>query len=405
VQDCGNCDGDSCNDWCYADDCSISAQFCNGGVCVDCLDDCTAGSQQCMGDTVQDCIDCDADVCLDWCDITDCTLTSEVCSGGSCVSCLDECVVGFTQCNGDTVQDCSDCDADTCNEYCDTVTDCSLAGEVCVLGACIPCSDECMIGDLGCNGDIITDCGECDLDTCTEYCDTATDCMATGDNCSAGVCAPCTNECAAIGDTDCLGDSIITCGNYDGDPCLEYAPTFDCSSTGLTCDNGSGSGVCVCTHECAGSDPMSCNGNIVEACSDCDADPCLESCQIFNCGASGGTCSGGTCTGSTCTAGPNIGWNGTCDQFCNAMGVDSLSVSFNAHNVPCSAVYPPCGFESPGSCVPGSYPGCLSTFGQTPASANNNDVIYCENREVNGLAPPNPYDCNHYTMTGCYCDC
>lgn len=47
----------------------------------------------------------------------------------------------------------------------------------------------------------------------------------------------CSNECSAIGLTQCNGSGYQTCGNYDSDNCLEYGAVVDCTS-GESCQNG-----------------------------------------------------------------------------------------------------------------------------------------------------------------------
>ena len=103
-------------------------------------------------------------------------------------------------------------------------------------GVLLGCVDECqMQGAAQCAGDQIQTCGDYDADSCLELGPPA-DCAVAGEVCQGGVCAPpCMNECPSQGATQCLGDQVITCGNYDADTCLEWSPSSACPTAGQVC--------------------------------------------------------------------------------------------------------------------------------------------------------------------------
>jgi hypothetical protein len=171
------------------------------------------------------------------------------CSNGSCIqnqtflNCTNECLfVGSTMCNGDYIQTCGNYDADLCLEW-NSGTYCTYG---CAGGLCLSqinvtnCTDSCnYVGQTQCNGDYIQTCGNYDADLCLEwnsgtYCDYG---------CAGGLCLSqinvtnCTDSCNYVGQTQCNGDYIQTCGNYDADLCLEW-------NSGTYCDYGCYSGYC-----------------------------------------------------------------------------------------------------------------------------------------------------------------
>ncbi|HLC89180.1 MAG TPA: PEGA domain-containing protein [Candidatus Nanoarchaeia archaeon] len=48
----------------------------------------------------------------------------------------------------------------------------------------------------------------------------------------------CTNNCSTLGQTTCSGNYVKTCGDYDGNSCLEW-------NTGTYCSNGCSAGACL----------------------------------------------------------------------------------------------------------------------------------------------------------------
>jgi hypothetical protein len=116
----------------------------------------------------------------------------------------------------------------------------------CSNGSCIQnqtflnCTNECLfVGSTMCNGDYIQTCGNYDADLCLEW-NSGTYCTY---GCAGGLCLSqinvtnCTDSCNYVGQTQCNGDYIQTCGNYDADLCLEW-------NSGTYCDYGCYSGYC-----------------------------------------------------------------------------------------------------------------------------------------------------------------
>ncbi len=97
--------------------------------------------------------------------------------------------------------------------------------------ALLGCVDECVAGAERCDSDLIQTCGDFDADSCLEYGASAA-CPMAGQTCQGGACAdPCVDECTTQGGTQCLGDNVITCGDYDADSCLEYSQAVACPMT------------------------------------------------------------------------------------------------------------------------------------------------------------------------------
>ena len=90
------------------------------------------------------------------------------------------------------------------------------------------CIDECTnMGTSQCNGPQIQTCGNFDADSCLEL--SAPMACPGGETCQGGSCQPpCMNECPNQGDTQCMGNQIITCGDYDADSCLEWSAATSC---------------------------------------------------------------------------------------------------------------------------------------------------------------------------------
>ncbi|MBI4510973.1 MAG: right-handed parallel beta-helix repeat-containing protein [Deltaproteobacteria bacterium] len=92
------------------------------------------------------------------------------------------------------------------------------------------CTSECArVGATDCEGSQVKTCGNYDTDACLEW-SAPQACPGESEECRGGKCeATCTSECTA-GVTDCDGAQVKTCGNYDGDACLEWGTAQDCPS-------------------------------------------------------------------------------------------------------------------------------------------------------------------------------
>ena len=243
---CSVCDADSDEEFgsqCAGRDCDDSNPAVNSGareLCGDGLDnDCDGATdpaglcdENCRGVTCPDgwacdpqtgecvpictpsCVnvECGPDGCGDVCGICEPGLT---CSReGRCVlACEDRCQLGSQACVGAELTTCRDTDGDGCVEW-DTPQACP-PGESCSDGRCTDCRPQCrdrQCGPDGCGGS----CG-----TCPEpmACDAAT-----------GKCVDeCRDECFFWGESFCSSEwEFMECGDWDGDPCMEYSPPIGC---------------------------------------------------------------------------------------------------------------------------------------------------------------------------------
>ena len=210
----------------------------------------------------------------------------------------------------------NDCNGMTDDEVCDAVdNDCdgavdegeSLcgAGMMCIYHQCmVTCDDECG-GSLdakcvqgedgvwerwGCASDV-------DTDPCFEW-HKLEECGA-GQHCLFGFCSNnCLDLCAVEGEQECEKDAagkwhVGTCGDWDGDGCLELGELEFCGP-GASCTDG----VCgsPCIDQCPVLGEVSCKDDqIVQACFDSDNNGCLEWTEVDDCGAFGKNCSSGEC--------------------------------------------------------------------------------------------------------------
>jgi hypothetical protein len=100
----------------------------------------------------------------------------------------------------------------------------------------VPCASECTPGERRCDGN--QQVAECVPDErgCGSWL-RASDC---GDDafCRDGSCvAICEDECGPVGTGLCAGDTALTCGEFDGDPCAEWGAERDCGPDGR-CERG-----------------------------------------------------------------------------------------------------------------------------------------------------------------------
>lgn len=113
-------------------------------------------------------------------------------------------------------------------------------------GSCV-CIDACPVeGPTACDGDVVLGCGP-DEDGCLVYSELR-DCAAEDLVCDDSSGVPecevfCEDRCAAVGDTECLGDSLLTCfmGPHG---CLAERLT-DCTEDAQVCDDSSGAARCA----------------------------------------------------------------------------------------------------------------------------------------------------------------
>ncbi len=95
------------------------------------------------------------------------------------------------------------------------------------------CPDICDVGALDCRGDAVVAC-VLGADGCPAWGEAAA-CISPTPFCSGGACsATCTDDCVA-GATMCQGTDVRTCGQADGDTCLDWGPATACAG-GMTCE-------------------------------------------------------------------------------------------------------------------------------------------------------------------------
>ena len=292
-------DSESCADWTPIAPCPPD-QVCADGACVPdapaCVDACVAGARRCAEAGFSACV-AGADGCTEWDIITLCQPT-ERCDDGACVpeasECVDACAAdGVVECAGDdAIRRCGQYDADPCVELSDPVPCGAL--EICVGGACAPsCQDTCAADEVRCEGNARVTCGEFDGDPCLEW--SRPDACEIGERCDDGRCleeiAPCEDACED-GTIRCVPAGVQRCGDFDADACLEWGEPVACPA-GEVCR---GAGECEpdCVHECAVGERRCVNGGVAQ-CGDFDADACREFGAPSMC-PNGQVCSDGMCT-------------------------------------------------------------------------------------------------------------
>ncbi|NUN13526.1 MAG: right-handed parallel beta-helix repeat-containing protein [Myxococcales bacterium] len=297
---CGDYNGDGCLEWGSPLSCAAPAVCSNGLCALTCADDCTVvGAKKCEGNSIVSCAEHDGDGCLEWGGPQPCGAL--ICSGGFCqASCTDECTqFGAKKCDGNGLSECADPDNDGCLSW-GTPVNCP-EGTLCSAGACAEqCKSECTsIGSKKCSQNSVVACGDYNGDGCLEW-GSPLPCGA-GLVCSNGFCATdCTDECTVVNAKKCdEGGQVVSCGNYDADGCLEWGSPVPCAQP-LVCANGSCS--LTCTDGCPVENQKSCVPGTTtqfQVCDDYNGDGCLEWGTAQTCGATL-TCSGGNCT-QTCS--------------------------------------------------------------------------------------------------------
>lgn len=212
-------------------------------------------------------------------DSLDCSLDDKICLDGACIDpcdpnpCTDYpasvCGAdGITLSTWETAAPCSSGAGQvSCGEYPETTFDCSTEGKVCVGGACVPdpCDPNPCTTPPGptCDPDgvtrvVYTSPASCTNDganpVCGEYPFLSLDCSLSQEVCVAGECVeapdPCDpNPCITPPGPTCDPDGVTRITyetpapctvEYENPVCGEYSPTtFDCSTEGKTCQDGS----------------------------------------------------------------------------------------------------------------------------------------------------------------------
>ncbi len=228
------------------------------------------------------------------------------------VTCTSDCtVVDTTSCAAGGFRTC-ELDAEGCLTW-GPVQACP-GTMTCSLGVCSDtCQDECAIVDVAvCEGNNVRPCGQFDTDTCLDLGDPSA--CPSGETCSSGVCgSTCQDECDTNGATECVGAGVRTCGNQDGDTCLEWSAVVACEAN----------------NECQASscEAGACKSKPIAEGSACSGGPCT----------SGGTCASGTCIGAVSGCGPGeacVGDVCTCETVINAgTGLATIPLVLEAADV------------------------------------------------------------------------
>ncbi|MBN2723337.1 MAG: CHAP domain-containing protein [Deltaproteobacteria bacterium] len=111
------------------------------------------------------------------------------------------------------------------------------------LSTVVECSDECSVGEVVCEGDTgFRTCGNYDGDDCLEW--STVEFCSNEDICIDGVCQfnteSCVDECSSEGYSCFSNVGLQYCGNFDQDSCLEYGTPEYCPGLQVCSD-----GVCV----------------------------------------------------------------------------------------------------------------------------------------------------------------
>lgn len=272
-QRCGQFDEDPCLELSEPVPCG-PLQVCMGGACLDtCQDECEAEATRCEGDAQVVCVNDDGDPCLEWGDPIACP-AGDRCDDGACVPavepCEDACADGVRRCGAGGVETCGDFDADDCFEW-SAAAPCG-AGEICQGdGACVPdCVDECVLEERRCANNGVTSCGNFDGDACLEFGPPSA--CPNGQVCSDGACSiQCVDECAD-GQTACGPEGEQRCGDFDADACRDWSSPTPCGP-GEGCVNARCGAIC---QDACNAGAQRCDGVRLSTCADGDGDGCVE---------------------------------------------------------------------------------------------------------------------------------
>ncbi|HOD08695.1 MAG TPA: hypothetical protein PKG98_11475 [Myxococcota bacterium] len=340
--DCGasHCNAGSCVE-CTLDEHCTDGKKCRASTCsaAECYKDSDCGNGEYCHPLLYSCEDlpsksCDSDNdCVSWipgfldehCD----ALTREcvsACLSGFCLDLMgsgrDTCVDGG--CYG--CQYDSDCPGVRCSPMdrfchaCASDNDCAAPGWHCAQdGNCFECLNNFHCGD-------------------GKVCDTAggnrcVECL-TSDDCDSGAkpicgksmtCIPaCVNECSS-GEQICNEDytygpiPLMTCGDHDDDPCLEYGGYTSCGSGAECVTQGDGQGECVCNDECTSGQKWCATGetDVTEKCVQNQTSGCWYISTGYCSGSYGEKCSGGECVCSNeCTVDQTVCTSSTAYKKC-----------------------------------------------------------------------------------------
>ncbi len=201
------------------------------------------------------------------------------------------------------------------------------------------CSDECTSGTKACESNTLMTCGDYNGDGCVEWGDPYT----CPDQCQIDHCiSNCSNECPS-GTRRCAGDGFQVCSDSNGDGCTEWGNTQSCG-TGKVC---TGDGICSdqCVSQCGANQHRCVPGeNKYQDCV-CSDDACCDWGDPVECDA-GQSCSNGQCV--------------SCENECSPAGArqcadgTSFQVCGNIDDDPCTEWSEPSDCDQGMVCVKGT---------------------------------------------------
>lgn len=291
-------------------ECANTGQVCVSGICVAKI--CEPNSFYCADGHVQRCASNGASTSrYDTCS------TTEYCTNGDSTCNYDVCTNGAASCDADTARKCK---ADG-SGYEAATTDCSLTGDVCAQGFCLPkvceknayfcqdgnvqrcdaygasatlrdtCTqsefcrdgtssclrDVCTADEAICNGDVAT---TCSADGGTPK-PGGTDCAATGQVCQGGVCKP---KVCTPSEYLCAAGNVVRCDAEGAGTAL-----YDTCTAAEFCKPGQS----YCAADVCENDAKLCAGDIA---TQCEADGSALEAGGTDCSASGKNCLLGSCS-------------------------------------------------------------------------------------------------------------
>jgi len=196
------------------------------------------------------------------------------------------------------------------------------------------CADECAyIGQTQTLGDSYRTCGDYDSDCCYEWSQWYTNEPT------------CSDECAYTGQHQCSGTSGKTCGNYDSDCCYEWSSWSSCDSQCYSCGDGTCNSTCgetssncssdcgpTCADECAYIGQHQCSGTSGKTCGNYDSDCCYEWSSWSSCDSQCYSCGDGTCNLACGETSSN------CPSDCGCLS-PSVDIKANGSNGPITVSY------------------------------------------------------------------
>ncbi len=154
------------------------------------------------------------------------------------------------------------------------------------------CSSQCStVGLAQCSGNGYQTCGDGNGDGCLEW--SSVIACPSGQTCGgAGVCS---QNCEEEDYKECYSGDV-----YWYDSCGVRGQIYDACAASETCANGACSGNC--SNDCSTNGAKQCSGNGYRTCGNYDSDSCLEWSTVVAC-PSGQTCSGNGVCAAICTNG------------------------------------------------------------------------------------------------------